>query len=288
MNKDIAKLNRGEENYPESLLEIPGSPAQIFVRGTLAEDPFPRIAIVGTRKATPLGMKLAEEFARELGELGITIVSGLALGIDSAAHIGALKAGAKTIAVLPCGIDKIYPAQNENLAKKILETGGAVVSEYAPGMVSYKQNFLERNRITSGLSIATIVIEAPEKSGALRTAGYAAEQGKTVFVIPGPVNHPNYRGSHALIRDGATLTTSVKEVIADLGLELLSNLKNIGASPENTETNIVIDLLRKAGKPLTLDELAELSGLEIPRLSGLIANLLIEEQLMETPSGYAL
>ncbi len=175
---------------------------------------------MGTRKATSQGRFIAKEIAKKLSEMGMVIVSGLAMGIDTAAHEGALAGAGRTIAVLACGLDNIYPRQNENLAKKIIGTGGAVISEYPVGTEAFKNQFLERNRIVSGLCIATIVVEAPRESGALVTARLAAEQGREVFVFPGPTNHPNYHGSHKLIRDGARLVSSIDDILEDLNSEI--------------------------------------------------------------------
>src|SRR3989344_1661524 len=167
----------GFKNLPRMLKEISGPPDKLFVMGELPDENVPLIAIVGTRKATTHGLSTAAKLAEELSRAGIAVVSGLAMGIDTAAHTGALKGGSPTLAVLGNGLPKIYPAQNENLAKKIIEQGGAVVSEYETGTPSYKDNFIQRNRIISGLSLAVVVIEAPARSGALATAGFAARQG---------------------------------------------------------------------------------------------------------------
>ncbi|MDZ4231369.1 MAG: DNA-processing protein DprA [Patescibacteria group bacterium] len=209
-------LNLKDEGYPRLLAEIPGPPERIHIKGKLPVG-FPTVAIVGTRKATMEGKRLAGEFAAGLSKAGCVIVSGLALGIDSAAHEGALASGALTVAVLGNSIDSIYPEENQSLANRIVRQG-AVISEYGPGASIQKSNFLERNRIISGLSLAVLVIEAPEHSGALATARHAGEQGRDIFVVPGNVGHPNYVGSHQLIRDGAILVRSVEDVLEDLRL----------------------------------------------------------------------
>ncbi|OGE84684.1 MAG: DNA protecting protein DprA [Candidatus Doudnabacteria bacterium RIFCSPHIGHO2_01_FULL_49_9] len=280
----IGTIRVGSPSYPEMLKNIPKPPEEFFVRGNL-DAVHPAVAIVGTRKATAVGLKTAEEFARKLGEAGFAIISGLALGIDSAAHRGALKAGAKTVAVLGCGIDKVYPAHNEILAEEIIKCGGAVISEYPAGHSVRKYNFLDRNRIISGLALATIVVESPARSGSLRTAGCAAEQGRTVFVIPGPISHPNYEGSHALIRDGATLVTRVEEIISDLGLGnmIARRARNTG---ENNKQNALIEILRRTGAPLNLDEIIELTGLGMPEIASLLTALAIEGKVAENGGRY--
>ena len=206
-----------DPGYPKLLGEITDAPPSIYVRGQLRLDK-PLIAIVGTRKATREGEKIAEEFARDLAKAGFGIISGLALGIDAAAHKGALSVKGNTIAVLGNAIDEVYPLENKGLADRIIKSGGAIISEYGPGEPIEKNNFIERNRIISALSIAVLVIEAPVHSGALITARMGGEQGKDVFVIPGSVGNPNFEGSHKLIRDGAILVSSVKDILEDLNL----------------------------------------------------------------------
>lgn len=285
MKNNIKKILKGDADFPLLLKEIPGSPEKIFVRGDLKEWPKKAVAIVGTRKATQLGLKIAEEFAMKLVRAGFTIVSGLALGIDTASHRGALKAGGKTMAVLGCGADKTYPAQNENLASEIIYAGGAIISEYEPGTPTYPNQFIERNRIISGLSLATIVIEAPIRSGAISTAGFAGAQGRAVFAVPGPINHPNYRGSHALIRDGVTLVTSVEEVLEELGFETGEpSAENI----INIQNNEILSVLKDAGRPLALDEIIEMTGMGTGETTAMLATLSIDKKVIETPSGYTL
>ncbi|MEX2053972.1 MAG: DNA-processing protein DprA [Candidatus Colwellbacteria bacterium] len=209
-------INLADKEYPRLLREIPDPPKEIYVRGKIPTQPSV-IAIVGTRKASARGKELAQEFATLLAQAGCVVVSGLALGIDTAAHKGALLAKGRTVAVLGNAIDSIYPEANRGLANRIIKQG-AVISEYGPGARIEKSNFLQRNRIISGLSQAVLVIEAPERSGALATARHAGEQGRDIFVIPGNVDNPNYVGSHQLIRDGAILVRSVEDVLEDLRL----------------------------------------------------------------------
>jgi len=278
------------QKYPKLLKEINDPPQSLFVIGNLPQENELTIAIIGTRKASALGLKIAENFAGELAKLGFTIISGLAMGIDAAAHKGAISAG-RTLAVLGNGIDKIYPAQNENLAKRILEADGAIVSEYPPGSPSYKGNFIQRNRIVSGLSLAVVVIEAPEQSGALSTAGFAASQGREVFVVPGPLNHPNYIGSHALIRDGARLVTSVKDIIDDLGLNKLPLPED---KPQRIpfllshQEELIINTMKEYGEPVNIDKIRELTKLEPQKINQILAFLVIKGLIKEVEGRYAI
>ena len=294
----INRINQKDSAYPRLLKEIPNPPQQLYLLGALPKDPpagGPKVAIVGTRKATGEGKKLAKEIAKKLAEKGIVIVSGLAMGIDTAAHEGAVLAGGKTIAVLANGLDSIYPSQNENLAKKILESDGALISEYPPETPSFPNQFLERNRIISGLSVATIIIEAPERSGSLATANWAAQQGREVFVFPGPTNHPNFRGSHKLIRDGARLVASVEDILEDLQLEI-PNLKiQIPNKSQNAKSKIINEnqllihkVIQDAGRPLTVDKIIEFTNLEPQIVSQAVSFLVIEEIIKETEKGYTI
>src|SRR3990167_2642177 len=287
LNK-INIVNKNSKEYPRLLKEIQNPPEKIFILGKLPDDPpvgGPKIAIVGTRKATDYGKSLAKKLARALTEIGAIIVSGLAMGIDTAAHEGAIEAKGKTIAVLANGLDQIYPKQNENLSKKILELNGAIISEYEPGKPALEHQFLERNRIVSGLSVATIVIEAPERSGSIVTARLAAEQGREVFVFPGPVNHPNYAGSHKLIRDGARLVSSIEDILEDLNINQISNIKNQNDKSKfkNKINNIkdenqllVFEIIEKAGRPLNIDKIIEITKLEPQIANQAIAFLTIQ------------
>jgi len=292
---EIKTISQENPKFPSLLKEIPNPPLKIYVLGELPDKEMPKIAIVGTRKATSQGRLIAKEMARKLSEMGFVVVSGLAMGIDSAAHEGVVAAKSKTIAVLACGLDTIYPRQNENLAKKILELGGAIISEYPIGTPALAHQFLERNRIISGLSIATIVIEAPRESGALVTARLAAEQGREVFVLPGPINHPNYYGSHKLIRDGARLVSSVDDILEDLGINISVNQRThqrLSASmiEKITDENqlLVLKIIREFGQPLNIDKIIELTKLEPQVVNQTIATLIINGLIKETERGYTI
>lgn len=218
MKFPVRKTTIDEEKFPESLKKIPNFPKELYHQGTLPSNEEVCVTVVGTRKASPLGIEAAGEIARDLSEAGITVVSGLALGIDGAVHRGVLRAGGRTVAVLACGLDRIYPDAHKGLSESILKYGGALISEYPPGTAPLPEQFLARNRIVSGLSLGVVIIEAPFRSGAVSTAHHALEQGKEVFVVPGPARHANYLGSHKLIRDGARLVASARDIMEDLGL----------------------------------------------------------------------
>ncbi|MEK7673631.1 MAG: DNA-processing protein DprA [Patescibacteria group bacterium] len=202
-----------DAEYPESLKNIPSPPLGFYLLGEMPLN-FP-LAIVGTRKAGHYGLSIATKFAKALAGLGVVIVSGLAYGIDSAAHKGTVEIGGKTIAVLGEGIDLVLDSPKRNLVAQILETGGGVISEFPLGAGGLKGNFPLRNRIVSGLSLGTIVIEAPIDSGALITARLAMEQGKEVFVVPAEIVNKNFEGSHRLIQQGAKLITTIDDILTE-------------------------------------------------------------------------
>lgn len=213
----VALLTMDDPAYPPQLAEIYDPPLLLYLRGALLEADQYAVAIVGTRKASSFGLKMAHKLAYGLAERGITVVSGLAEGIDSAAHRGALEAGGRTIAVLAFGHDQVFPASNADLLHAILGQGCAI-SPFPMGMRALKQNFPQRNRVMSGLCLGTVVVEAPPGSGSLITAKYAAEQGREVFAVPGPAGMANSRGPHELIRDGARLVETVDDIIVELNL----------------------------------------------------------------------
>lgn len=242
------------------------------------------IAIVGTRKATPSGLATARSVAKQLGEAGVIIVSGLAFGIDKAAHLGCLDAGGKTIAVLANGLDQIYPRQHQSLAENILKTGGAIISEYEKEKPYLPSQFLERNRIISGLSNGVIVIEAPFGSGALNTAAHAIEQNKEVFIVPGDINNPNYAGSHHLIKQGAALITSAKDVFAAFNIEINEKQKQLPLGDE--QQKLIYKILQTNNKPLSVDEISQLTKINIQVINQALSSLVIEGVLSEDGGRY--
>lgn len=283
--KEFEKLSKAniklilseEDNFPENLKEMPWPPLAIYIQGAL--EPIPSIAIVGTRKATIQGKSLAKQIAKELSQSGIQIISGLALGIDESAHSGTLEKNGKTIAVLPTGLGNIYPRQNYDLSQKIIKSSGALVSEFHFDYKPYASSFIQRNRIISALSMATIIIEAPEKSGALATARFAIEQNREVLVAPGPANHSNYKGSHKLIREGARLITCASEILEDLGIE---NKKTTGLTDQVRMDNItgeekmVLEVINQLGWPVSVDKIAELSKIQISKINQIVTFLTIK------------
>ena len=287
----IKKINQGEKDFPPLLGEIPGCPEQIFYMGKLPAAGEIMIAIVGTRKATGEGFRLAKEIGRDLARTGIVVVSGLAFGVDSAAHEGAILGNGKTVAVLPNGLDPIQPRSHYGLAQQILNQNGCIISEFSESRPFYKAQYLERNRLISGLCPAMVVVEAPIRSGSLSTARHALEQGREVFVVPGPAGHPNYEGSHMLLRNGARLVTSAEEILEDLK-ETISNLEPLiskSAPAETIKINDEIQLaifkaIQEAREPLHVDNIAETTKLE-PNVVNQNLTFLMLEGLIEERNG---
>jgi DNA processing protein len=216
----IRLLVRGSPDYPVVLAGLPDAPPYLFVRGTVEERDRAAVAIVGTRHATEYGKGIASKLASDLAQRGITVVSGLARGIDTQAHKGALDAGGRTFAVCGCGLDVAYPSENRTLMEQI-ENAGACISEFAPTVHPEAWHFPARNRIISGLSVGVLVVEAAERSGALITADFALEQGREVFAVPGNIHKAQSRGAHALIKAGATLVDSVDDILTALNSRAL-------------------------------------------------------------------
>ena len=253
-------IKKSSRNYPGILKEIHNAPKQLYVRGSLPKDHSLNFAIVGTRTASDYGKTLAFKIAKELAELGFNIISGLALGIDTQAHLGALEGKGKTTAVMGSAIDdnSIYPSENLNLVKKIISSGGAVISEYEPGTKSEIWFFPERNRIISGLSRGVLVVEAPEKSGALITARLALEQNREVFAIPGSIFSKNSLGANNLIKSGAKMVTTVDDILEELNLTDLKIEKGVKEEENLTEEEkIILKIIEK--EPIHIDKICEIS-----------------------------
>jgi DNA processing protein len=270
-----------DKNYPENLKGLDGAPAVLYYKGSLKASDTNAVAIVGTRKITSYGKEVTQMFSGGLSSFGVTIISGLARGVDTAAHLASLNAGGRTIAVLGNGLDSIYPPENSRLAEEIIEKGGAIVSEYPLGYPALPANFAARNRIVSGLSKAVIVIEGAEKSGTLLTATHAAEQGKTVFAVPGQITSPLSAAPLYLLKNGARIATSVKDILEELDLQVKVDKEKIEKiMPGNLGEKNLIDILEN--EPLHLDELVRISGVEtsevsarltIMEMKGMIRNL---------------
>lgn len=237
----IKKINQRDQAYPSLLGEISSPPPSIYVLGNLPED-SPCVAIVGSRKFTSYGRAVTERLAGELAGFGITIISGLALGIDGIAHHAAIEADGQTIAVMACGLDQIYPASNRNLARAMLEAGGGLISEYEAGTPPLKHNFPARNRIIAGLSLAVIVTEAPAHSGALITANFGLEQNRLVMAVPGNITSPFSEGANNLLKAGAAPVSSAADVLAALDMAV-PTLKAKIAKPASKDEAIILELL---------------------------------------------
>ncbi len=274
-----------EQDFPELLREIYWPPFGIYVKGETDFLKKPAVAIVGTRKATEDGAEFARRFSGELSQAGIVVVSGLAFGIDSSAHKGCLDVEGKTAAVLACGLDDVYPRSNERLAKEIIAAGGALISEYPPGIPPLPHRFIERNRIVSGLSLGTVVIEAPESSGALATARFASEQNREVFVVPGPAGHRNFFGSHRLIRNGARLVSKPADVLEDLNIIEPSFEKDDG---KTNEEKIILGILLGSTESLGIDKIAEMAELESREVNQTLTLLLLKNEIKEEGEGYTI
>lgn len=253
------KLTLNSINYPGLLAVIPDPPKVLYYLGTPPDELLSErkvVAIVGSRKVSNYGRNVTEKLAASLAGKGIIIASGLALGVDGLAHEAALAAGGKAIAVLAGGLDNIYPASHQSLAKRILETGGTIISEYPPGSEPFKPNFVARNRIISGLSHAVLITEAAEKSGSLHTAQFALEQGREVLAVPGNITSPTSVGTNNLIKIGATPVTSPKDVFSALGLKEEDSEKPMAA---NEAEAVILELLR--GGTNDIDLLFSSSGM---------------------------
>jgi DNA processing protein len=281
-------LTEAHDQYPRLLREIHDPPGVLFRRGTfLAQDDL-AIAMVGTRHATRYGLAQAERLAGSLARAGFTIVSGLARGIDAAAHRGALAAGGRTIGVLANGILEIYPPEHEKLADEVAASG-CLLSEAPPRMVPIAGAFPQRNRIISGMTVGTIVVEAAERSGALITARHAYEQGREVFAVPGPIDSRLSRGCHALIRDGAKLIESVDDVLDELG-PLVEDVPRDDGTKLRAPAELTLNEIERQvlavidTSPTTIDTVTAACGLAIHRVLATI-NVLETRHLVRRVSG---
>lgn len=285
-------INLFDPRYPALLKETPDPPPLLFVRGDDEQLGQPQLAIVGSRNPSAGGRQLAHDFAASLSRHGLIVTSGLALGIDAASHQGSLDAKGKTIAVAGTGLDRIYPARHRELGHQIVEQG-ALVSEFPPGTPPIAHNFPRRNRLISGLSMGTLVIEAALKSGSLITARLAADQGREVFAIPGSIHNPLAKGCHALIQQGAKLVTEVTDILEELGpLATFLFQHERHATRQNCVDKTDSDphllpespLLENMGfEPISIDELVERSGLTAEAVSAML--LAMELQGIVTSSG---
>ncbi len=277
----ISYITITSNKYPKILKELDGAPIVLYFKGDVSTLSGDNIAIVGTRKATSYGKEVTEKFSKEISLSGANIVSGLALGIDSVAHRATFDTGGKTIAVLACGLDQIYPKINTQLANEIISKEGAIVSEYPLGHPALRPNFASRNRIISGLSKAVLVIEGAKKSGTLLTASHAADQGRQVFAVPGQITSPMSEASHFLIQNGAKIAFSPRDVIEELNMQFeVDKAKMEKVLPETLEEIKIVKVLEN--EEMHLDELVRItrmatdkiiSVLTIMELKGIIKNL---------------
>lgn len=303
---DIQVITFHDECYPELLKNIYDPPPLLYVKGTLTDEDL-NIALVGSRMASTYGLYTTERLSRELALNGITVVSGMARGIDSAAHRGALAGRGRTLAVLGCGLDIIYPPENKNLYEEITASG-AVISEFAPGTPPNASNFPLRNRIISGLSLGVVVVEANERSGSLITARIALEQGREVFAVPGSIDSRRSRGSHKLIKEGAKLIENVGDILEDILPQIERGDQEAvpDRSPEKAATAERVHFTGKSlktselpeypfseneerifsiltDKPIHLDAIIEKSGLNVTETLNSLLHLELYDEILQLP-----
>ncbi len=267
--KEINVLTWEDEGYPARLRDVENAPPVLYLRGTITSEDDWAVAIVGTRRATSYGRQVAERIARELARNGVTVVSGMARGIDGVAHRTALDAGGRTLAVLGSGVDRIYPPEHRRLAEDIVSQG-ALISDYPPGTPPEGRNFPPRNRIIAGLSLATVVVEAGKRSGALITSDFALEQGREVFAVPGNVMAPQSRGPNRLIQQGAHPLLDPKEILETLELSLLTEQRQARTVlPSNPSEAQIFDVL--GYESLHVDEIQVQTGMPIEEVTATLA-----------------
>ncbi len=295
--KGVATLDLADEHYPAWLRAIPDPPPVLYCDGSLEPGDRQAVAIVGSRQATPYGLRVTDDLARELSRLGFTIVSGFARGIDAAAHRAALASGGRTVAVLGCGLDVDYPSGHASLRTEIAGSG-AVLTEFTPGTAPFATNFPRRNRIISGLALGVVVVEAAEDSGSLITARLALEQGREVFAVPGPIDAPTSRGPHGLLKQGAKLVETVDDIVEEL-LPQLETMRTplsqdfvaTGAGgrrpfapkpPDlSPEEQVVFRVIGR--EPLHLDDLTEQSRLSAAEVARILLGLELKALVHQLP-----
>ena len=277
-----------DPRYPPRLKDIPDPPPLLYVKGTIEPGDELAIAIVGSRRCTPYGMRIAERLAGSLARVGLTVVSGLARGIDAAAHRGALRAGGRTIAVLANGLAEVYPPEHDDLAAEVVKAG-ALICEFPLRQQPLAGLFPQRNRVISGLSLGVVVVEATPKSGSLSTAHHAMEQNREVFAVPGPVDSLSSRGCHRLIRDGARLVETVDDILEELG-PLVREVQPADDSPSirhpaelklNDQERRILGHLGDIPKPV--DELIALTGLGASQVMATLSILEMRRLLRRVP-----
>lgn len=283
MKVNSHKLN--ESRYPEPLRNIPSAPKELFWLGAPASDWLekPRVAVVGSRKISAYGQGVTSQIVGDLAHAGVVIISGLALGVDSVAHQACLKAGGITIAVMPGGLDQIYPYSHKNLARQILAKGGTLISEYPLGMPALKQNFIARNRLVSGLADVLLITEASAQSGSLHTARFALDQGKTIMAVPGNITSPGSEGCNNLIKAGAIPVTSADDIFSELKIKPAGK-KEFRVFRGEPEEEKILELIRNG--VADQETIAIQSGLDGPAVSSVLTILEIGGFIKPNGGGY--
>ena len=288
LERGLALLPATAAAYPPLLRESPDAPAVLYVCGDVLALAEPQLAMVGSRNPTAGGRATARQFAASFARFGLTITSGLALGIDAACHEGAIGAQGLTVAVLGCGLDQVYPSEHQALAKRISENG-ALISEFAPGTEPRAAHFPQRNRIIAGLSHGTLVVEAASRSGSLITARLAGVAGREVFAVPGSIHNPMARGCHELIRQGAKLVEAPEDILAELKISLSAQLlaepakRPQAAGALDKEYKILLDAL--AFEPASVDTLIERTGMNSESIASMLLILELDGQVAPHPGG---
>lgn len=277
MQKDVSetmrRIPKDSEEYPKRLKKLPGMPKELYVKGRLPRDDVPTAAIVGARMCSTYGKRQAFRYAKVLAEYGVQVISGMALGIDTQGHMGALEVQKPTYAVLGCGVDICYPASNQKLYRQILETGGGLLSEFPPGMPPKAGHFPARNRIISALADLVLIVEARERSGSLITAGFALDQGKAVYALPGQVDQSLSQGCNQLIFDGAGIAWCPEILLGEWGIfpekkENAGEKKNLGLARDLELVYSCLDL-----RPENLDHFIQKTGFSPGKTSDLLMQL---------------
>ncbi len=281
----VTLLTWDDDRYPARLRQISGAPPVLYVKGELLPEDDLALGVVGTRRATSYGREVTTRLATDLAAAGLTIVSGLAKGIDACAHEAALRAGGRTLAVLGCGVDVVYPPENRRLAARIAEGGqGALLSEYHLGAPPDAPNFPARNRLIAGLSLGVLVTEAPAKSGALITTDFAAEQGRDVFAVPGSILSASSAGPNELLKDGAKPVTGADDVLSELNLvRRAAQVETRRALPENADERAMLRLL--GDDPTHINDLGHASGLPMNQVGSLLLLMELKGLVRQTGAG---
>lgn len=282
------KITIEDERYPNNLRYIPKPPKHLYVLGDENLLNEKSIAIIGSRVCTEEGKKLAEKFAKELSKSGICIVSGMAKGIDTAAHIGALKTGGKTIAVLGAGLKHIFPKENKGLFAQIIQNNGAIITEYSENVKPQSEGFIQRNRIVSGLSLGVLIIEAKHRSGTAVTANFARIQGKKIFCIPHSLEQKEGIGTNRQIKKGAKLVTTPQEIIRELNIQtekIIMGKENV-LEIENVPEEYVPVYKFITNTPINVDELCKKTKMEISKVNYILTMLELEGHIQQLPGKF--